>query len=62
MGIFALLYVHIVEYSTTFEVFKWFYLNLYAEASHNMQKYDKNIFAITQQSNSNFLKFQIENF
>ena len=28
MGIFAHLYVHIVDYSTTFEVFYWFYPNL----------------------------------
>ena len=27
-----------------------------------MQKYDKKIFAFTQQSNSNFLEFSVDNF
>ena len=36
-----LLYVHIWNYSTIFEVFYSFHLSLYVEASHNMQKYDQ---------------------
>ena len=61
MGIFPLLYVHIGEYSTTFEVY-WFHLNRVIEASQNMQKYDQQIFAFTQQPNSNFLEFWVNNF
>ena len=57
MGIFPLLYVNIGDYLTTFEVFQRFHLNLYIEASHNMQKYDPKIVAFTKQSKSNFLEF-----
>ena len=42
LGIFALFYVHIVDYSITFEVFLLFHLNLEVEASHDMPKYDIN--------------------
>ena len=38
-------------------------LNKEVEASHDMQKYDlKKIFAYIQQSNSDFLKFLVDNF
>ena len=55
LRICPLLYVHIGDCSTTFDVFQCFHLNLQVEASQNMQKYDHKIFAFTQQSNSNFL-------
>ena len=40
----------------SFSDFNWI------KASHNMQKYDRKIFAFTQQSNSNFLAFWVDNF
>ena len=66
LWIVALFYVHTVDYSTTFEVFFRFHLNLYyrlyVEASHIMQKYDQKIIAFTQRSNSNFLVFLEDDF
>ena len=37
-------------------------LNKEVEASHDMQKYDKKISAYIQQSNSDYLKFLVDNF
>ena len=47
MSTFGIIHPHLKSYSSEPQV----------EASHNMQKYDQKIFAITRQSNLNFFEF-----